>query len=54
VGGLSAAGYVGFLAGPPIVGWIAEASDLRWGLGFLGCAALAGASVRLRDRVPVS
>ena len=48
VGGLSAAGYVGFLAGPPLVGWVAQATDLRWGLVFLGFAALAGACARLR------
>ena len=33
VGGLSAAGYVGFLAGPPVVGWVAQATDLRRGPG---------------------
>ena len=48
VGGLSAAGYVGFLAGPPIVGWVAQATDLRWGLALLGAASIAGALVRLR------
>ena len=48
VGGLSAAGYVGFLAGPPVVGWVAQATDLRWGLGFLGVAALGGAVTRLK------
>jgi MFS family permease len=48
VGGLSAAGYVGFLAGPPVVGWVAQATDLRWGLALLGGASLAGALVRLR------
>jgi MFS family permease len=48
VGGLSAAGYVGFLAGPPVVGWVAQLTDLRWGLAFLGAASLVGAAVRLR------
>jgi len=48
VGGLSAAGYVGFLAGPPLVGWVAQATDLRWGLIVLGFAALLGAGARLR------
>ena len=43
VGGLSAAGYVGFLAGPPVVGWVAQATDLRWGLALLGLASLVGA-----------
>jgi MFS family permease len=51
VGGLSAAGYVGFLAGPPVVGWVAQATDLRWGLAFLGAASLGGALVRLRAPV---
>jgi len=51
VGGLSAAGYVGFLAGPPLVGWIAELIGLRWGLAVLGAASLAGALVRLRAPV---
>jgi MFS family permease len=54
VGGLTAAGYIGFLTGPPIVGWIADATDLRWGLAFLAAAALLAASLRLRERVPVS
>ncbi|MEY2423774.1 MAG: hypothetical protein QOI95_3841 [Acidimicrobiaceae bacterium] len=53
VGGLSAAGYVGFLAGPPVVGWIAQITDLRWGLALLGGASLAGALVRLRAPVEV-
>jgi MFS family permease len=48
VGGLSACGYVGFLAGPPIVGWIAEATDLRWGIAALAAIALAGALIRIR------
>jgi len=48
VGGLSACGYVGFLAGPPVVGWIAQAANLRWGILVLAVAALAGALVRIR------
>lgn len=52
VGGLSACGYVGFLAGPPVVGWVAQANDLRWGVAVLATAALAGAVVRVR--VPVA
>jgi MFS family permease len=47
VGGLSACGYVGFLAGPPVVGWIAQSADLRWGIGALAAAALAGATIRI-------
>ena len=48
VGGLSACGYVGFLAGPPLVGWIAQATDLRWGIAALATVALIGAVVRIR------
>jgi MFS family permease len=48
VGGLSACGYVGFLAGPPVVGWIAQSASLRWGIGALAAAALVGAVVRIR------
>jgi MFS family permease len=51
VGGLSAAGYVGFLAGPPLVGWVSNVADLRWGLAALGGAALLGAVLPLRERV---
>jgi MFS family permease len=53
VGGLSACGYVGFLAGPPVVGWIAQASSLRWGIGALATAALVGAVVKIRAPRPV-
>jgi hypothetical protein len=31
-------GYLGFLAGPPVIGWVAEATTLRGGLG-VGLAA---------------
>ena len=47
VGGLSACGYVGFLAGPPVVGWISQTTDLRWGVAVLGLAALTGSVIRL-------
>jgi MFS family permease len=52
VGGVSAAGYLGFLAGPPIVGAIAEGAGLRAGvlaLAFTGALAAAvplGAAAR--------
>ena len=56
VGGVSAAGYLGFLAGPPIVGAIAEGAGLRAGvlaLAFTGMAAAAvplGAAARSLSR----
>jgi MFS family permease len=43
VGGISAAGYMGFLAGPPVVGWVASAFGLRAGLAVLAVAAGAAA-----------
>jgi hypothetical protein len=33
-------GYLGFLAGPPVIGWVAEATTLRGGLGVGLVAAL--------------
>ena len=52
VGGLSAAGYMGYLAGTPIVGWISNASDLRWGLAALGAAAVGAAVIPIRSAGP--
>jgi MFS family permease len=48
VGGVSAAGYLGFLAGPPLVGWIADGFGLRAGLGVLAIFATAAAITPLR------
>jgi MFS family permease len=48
VGGVSAAGYLGFLAGPPIVGAIAEGAGLRAGVLALAVAGGAAAVVPLR------
>ena len=47
VGGVSAAGYLGFLAGPPIVGAIAEGAGLRAGVLALAVAGAAAASLPL-------
>lgn len=46
VGGVSAAGYLGFLAGPPVVGAVADGAGLRAGVLLLAVAAAAAASVR--------
>jgi MFS family permease len=41
--GTTATGYVGFIAGPPIIGFVAEASSLRLALGLvLACIGVAG------------
>jgi hypothetical protein len=49
VGGVSAAGYLGFLAGPPIVGAIAEGAGLRAGVLALAAAGGAAAAIPLRS-----
>lgn len=57
VGGVTAAGYLGFVAGPPIVGALSSAFGLRWGLGFMAAAAavVAVAAAPARERAaPVS
>jgi MFS family permease len=48
VGGVSAAGYLGFLAGPPLVGAVAEGAGLRAGVLVLALAGAAAASIPLR------
>jgi MFS family permease len=48
IGGVSAAGYLGFLAGPPLVGWIADGFGLRAGLFVLVAAALAATIIPIR------
>lgn len=52
VGGITAAGYVGFVAGPPVVGWISSAWGLRVGLVTLAATALL-TGLLPRKRVPV-
>ena len=49
VGGLSAAGYMGYLAGTPVVGWISQLSDLRWGLAAMGVLGLAASVIPIRS-----
>ena len=41
---VSTIGYLGFLAGPPLIGFIAEAANLRWSFGLI---ALLGFSTTL-------
>ena len=48
VGGVSAAGYLGFLAGPPLVGWFSSTFGLRVGLLVLAAVATAAALFPLR------
>jgi len=48
VGGVSAFGYLGFLAGPPIVGAVADGASLRVGVLVLAAAGGVAASIPLR------
>jgi MFS family permease len=53
VGGVSAVGYLGFVLGPTVVGWLAAAFGLRVGLLLLAAAAVfvaASPSTRTRSR----
>jgi len=52
VGGITAAGYVGFVAGPPVVGWVSSAWGLKVGLVLLAGAAVACGALP-RRRAPV-
>ena len=45
---VSAAGYLGFLAGPPVVGAVADGAGLRAGVLVLAVAAAVAASIPLR------
>jgi predicted MFS family arabinose efflux permease len=40
IAAISSVGYVGFLAGPPLIGLVAEASSLRVGVGLVGLTSL--------------
>ena len=42
---VSTCGYTGFLAGPPLIGWVAEAATLRGGLAVVGGAGVLVALV---------
>jgi len=55
VGGLTAAGYLGWIAGPPVIGWIAGVWNLRAGL-LLGVAlgAVGALTPRRVGRAPAA
>jgi MFS family permease len=49
---VSTIGYTGFLAGPPLIGFVADRASLAWGLGVVAllAAAAAALAVGLRPR----
>ena len=40
IAAVSTAGYTAFLAGPPVIGMISEATSLYWGMGIVVVLAL--------------
>lgn len=40
--------FIGFIIEPPLVGWVAEQSNLRWGLGLIAVISLLGSFLALR------
>jgi MFS family permease len=54
IAAMATAGYGGFLVGPPLVGWLAQASSLRLALGVLAILALAITALAHHVREPVA
>ena len=54
VAAVSVLGYAGFLAGPPLIGLLAEAISLRWALMTIALLALIGAAVGTRAPPPAA
>ncbi len=50
IGLVSTIGYTGFLAGPPLIGLAADATDLRVGLSLVGVAAASGLTLAAAGR----
>jgi MFS family permease len=50
VGGISGIGYLGFVLGPTVVGWVAAAFGLRWGLLVLASGGLFVAGAPMLHR----
>ena len=54
IAAMATVGYGGFLVGPPLVGWLAQASSLRVGLSVLALLALAITALAHHLREPAS
>jgi len=50
IGLVSTMGYTGFVAGPPAIGLVAQAADLRVGLGVVAVASVAGLLLAVTHR----
>jgi cyanate permease len=42
---VSTIGYTGFLAGPPLIGFVADRASLGWGLGMVALLAAVAAAL---------
>jgi MFS family permease len=49
---VSTIGYTGFLAGPPLIGFVADRTALAWGLGVVALLAAVAAALAVRLRGP--
>lgn len=48
---VSTIGYFGFLFGPPVIGFIAQASNLRWSLTLIACLGLCTTILATRSKL---
>jgi predicted MFS family arabinose efflux permease len=57
IAAVATSGYFGFLAGPPLIGFVAELTHLSWSLGlvalFIGLVALFAHIARRKEQPPV-
>jgi hypothetical protein len=52
---ITTVGFAGFLAGPPLVGFVAQVTNLRWSFALVACIALTTTllAMYLRDPKPI-
>jgi MFS family permease len=51
IAAVSTVGFIGFLAGPPLIGYIAHASNLRWSFAVMGILGFGTALLASRARI---
>jgi len=51
IAAVSTVGFIGFLAGPPLIGYIAHASNLRWSFAVMGILGFGTALLASRAKV---
>jgi MFS family permease len=50
-GGIMASAYIGFIACPPMIGWLAQATSLQWALASIGVSGLLMLILAMRRQV---